>query len=53
MFEGHSADTRGDFFLLVSVRGGGGVEGLACADPGVKTPIGARRNFMKFLTKYR
>ena len=39
MFEGHSADTRAGKVPLVSM--GGQAEGLACADPGARTPIGA------------
>ena len=36
MFEGYSADTRAGKFPLVSM--GGRAEGLACADPGARTP---------------
>ena len=43
MFEGDSADTSAKKLLLVSM--GGRAEGLACADPGARTPIGASRNF--------
>ena len=43
MFEGNSADTRAGKFPLVSM--GGRAEGLACADPGARTPIGASGNF--------
>ena len=39
MFEGDSADTCVGKFPLVAI--GGQAEGLACADPGVRTPIGA------------
>jgi hypothetical protein len=39
MFEGDSADTCAETFPLVSM--GGQAEGLACADPGARTPIGA------------
>ena len=39
MFEGDSADTCGGKFPLTSI--GGQAEGLACADPGSRTPIGA------------
>jgi hypothetical protein len=39
MFEGDSADTCAGKFPLVSM--GGRPEGLACADPGARTPIGA------------
>ena len=37
-FEGDSADTFGGKFPLVSM--GGQAEGLACADPVARTPIG-------------
>ena len=37
--EGHSADTGAGKFPLVSMGGRAG--GLACADPGAMTPIGA------------
>ena len=43
MFEGYSADTRAGKFPLVSM--GGWSEGLACEDPGARTPIGASGNF--------
>ena len=39
MFEGDSADMCARKFTFVSK--GGGAEGLACADPGARTPIGA------------
>ena len=39
MFEGDSADLCAGIFQLVSM--GGRAEGLACADPGARTPIGA------------
>ena len=39
MFEGDYADTCTGKFPLVSL--GGRAEGLACADPGARTPIGA------------
>ena len=42
MFEGDSADMCAGKFMLVSM--GGQVEGLACADPGARTPICARGN---------
>ena len=42
MFEGDSADTCVGKFPVVSM--GGGAEGLACADPGARTPIGASGN---------
>ena len=44
MFEGDSADTCTGKFQLVSM--GGLVEGLACADPGARTPIGVSGNFV-------
>ena len=47
MFEGHSADTRAGKFPLVPM--GGRAEGLACADPEARTPIGASGNFNKLL----
>ena len=40
MFEGDSADMCAGKFLLVSM-GVGRAEGLACADPGARTHIGA------------
>ena len=43
MFEGDSADMCAVKFPLVSM--GGRAEGLACADPGARTPIGASGNF--------
>ena len=43
MFEGHSADTGGGKFPLVPM--GGRVEGLVCADPVARTPIGASGNY--------
>jgi hypothetical protein len=42
MFEGDSADTGAGKFPLVSMWGR--AEGLACADPGARTPIGASGN---------
>ena len=39
MFEGDSADTLARKFPLVLM--GGQAEGLACADPVARTPIGA------------
>ena len=42
MFEGDSSDMCAGKFPLVSM--GGRVEGLACADPGARTPIGASGN---------
>ena len=44
MFEGDSADTCAGKFPLVSM--GGRAEGLACADPGALTPIGASGNLL-------
>ena len=44
MFEGDSADMCAGKFLLVSM--GGRAEGLACADPGARTPIGASGNLV-------
>ena len=41
MFEGDSADMCAGKFPLVSM--GGQVEGLACADPEARTPIGASK----------
>ena len=43
MLEGDSVDTCAGDFLLVSM--GGRVEGLVCADPGARTPIGASGNY--------
>ena len=42
IFEGGSADTCAGKFPLVSM--GGRAEGLACADPEARTPIGASGN---------
>ena len=42
MFEGDSADMCAGKFPLVSM--GGRAVGLACADPGARTPIGASGN---------
>ena len=42
MFEDDSADTSAKKIPLVSM--GGWAEGLACADPGARTPIGASGN---------
>ena len=49
MFEGHSADKHAGNFLLVSM--GGQAEGLACEDPGARTPIGASGNFVQLCQK--
>ena len=46
MFEGGSAETCADKFPLVLM--GGRVEGLACTDPGARTPIGASGNYKTF-----
>ena len=43
MFEGDSADMCAGKFPLLSM--GGRAEGLACADPGARTPIGASGNY--------
>ena len=43
MFKGNSADTCGRQFSLMSM--GGRAEGLACANPGARTPIGVSVNF--------
>ena len=43
MFEGDSADTCAEKFPLALM--GGRAEGLACADPGARTPIGASGNY--------
>jgi hypothetical protein len=52
MFEGDSADTCAGKFPLVSM--GGRAEGLACVDPGARTPIGASGNdcFVTALSLY-
>ena len=42
MFESDSADTCAGKLTLGSM--GGRAEGLACADPGARTPIGASGN---------
>ena len=46
MFEGDSADTCAGKFTLVSM--GDQAEGLTCADPGARTPIGVSGNFLLF-----
>ena len=43
MFEGDSADTCAGKFPLTLM--GGLAEGLACADPGARTPIGVSGNY--------
>ena len=50
MFEGDSADMCARKFPLVSI--GGRAEGLACADPGARTPIGASGIYLFFLFKF-
>ena len=47
MFEGDSADMCAGKFLLVLM--GGRAEGLACADPGARPPIGASGNSSCFV----
>ena len=42
MFEGDSADKCASKFLFMSM--GGRFEGLACANPGARTPMGASGN---------
>ena len=44
MFKGDSADTWAGKFPLMLM--GGRVEGLACADPGARTPIGVSGNYL-------
>ena len=46
MFEGDSADTCAGKCLLMLM--GGQVEGLECADPGARTPIGVSGNYLCF-----
>ena len=46
IFEGDSADTCAEKIPLVSM--GGQAEGLACADPGARNPIGACGNMLSF-----
>ena len=48
MFEGDSADTCANKFLLVSM--GGRKEGLKCVDPGATTPISASGNFASYFS---
>ena len=50
MFEGDSADTFAGKYPLVSM--GGWAEGLACADPGARAPIGASGNIIYMLLLY-
>ena len=47
MFEGDSADMCGGKFALMSMEGR--AEGLACTDPGARTPIGMIGNVSFFL----
>ena len=47
MFEGDFADTCADKFLLMSMGGQG--EGLACTDPGARTPNGVSGIFLYFI----
>ena len=47
MFEGDSGDTCTGKFPLMSI--GGRAVGLACANPGGRTPIGVSENVGKFL----
>ena len=48
MFEGDSADTCAGKFPLTSIWGR--AEGLACADPGARTPIGASGNLIIYVS---
>ena len=48
MFEGDSADMCVGKFPLTSM--GDRAEGLACADPGARTPIGVSGNLLFFLS---
>ena len=50
MFEGDSADTCAEKFPLMSM--GDRAEGLACADPGARTPIGASGNSTFFFDQF-
>ena len=50
MFEGDSADMCTGKFPLTSM--GGGAEGLTCADPGARTPIGVSGNH-KYRLKWK
>ena len=51
MFEGDSADMCAGKFPLVSM--GGRAEGLACADPGARTPIVTSGNFNNLFNKLK
>ena len=46
MFEGDSADTCAGKLPLKLM--GGRAEGLACAEPGARTPISVRQNYKLF-----
>ena len=48
MFDGYSADTCAEKFPLTSMRGR--AEGLAWADPGARTPIGASGNVSAYMS---
>ena len=48
MFEGDPADMCGGKFPLVSM--GGRADGLVCADPGARTPMGASGNIKAVLS---
>ena len=48
MLKGDSADGCADKFPLTLM--GGRAEGLACADPGARTPIGVSGNLSVFLS---
>ena len=50
MFEGDTADMCGGKFSLMSM--GGQVDGLACADPGARTPFGVTGNLVDLLVIY-
>ena len=50
MFEGDSADMCAGKFPLMSM--GGRAEGLACVDPGARTPIAVSGNFTFFSGSY-
>ena len=50
IIEADSADTSTEKFALLSM--GVRAEGLACADPGARTPIGASGNFNFFFDAY-
>jgi hypothetical protein len=51
MFEGDSADTLAGKLPLVSM--GSRAEGIACADPVVRTPIGTSGNLFYFMFQSR